>query len=172
MQATPAQPRGPTIVPNPSKATTPTNPNPRPRMRHHPRRSWTPKNRWISAIDKGTIAMRMPVTEESIQRSPNEIAEKGMANSTNANATIAALYVPKDCSAPLRHAIGNRIEAPSVTRPKATTTGESSCTDTLMKKYGTPQMMPSAANAPHPRQLIFPLPAELRGIDAGNASRD
>jgi hypothetical protein len=41
-----------------------------------------------------------------------------------------------------------------------------------MKKYGTPQMMPSAANAPHPRQLIFHLPAGLRDIDAGNATRD
>src|SRR6202167_4616110 len=102
--------------------------------------------------------MRMPVTEELIQRSPKEITEKGMANSTNANAKIAALCPPKERSAPRFHAIGNRIKAPSVTRPNATTTGESSCTDTLMKKYGMPQMRPSAAKAPHARQLTFSSP--------------
>ena len=95
----------------------------------------------------------MPVTEELIQRSPNEIAENGMTNSASAKAQIAALCLPKECRAPRRHAIGNRIKLPSITRPKATTTGESSCTDSLMKKYGSPQMMPNAAKAPHPRQL-------------------
>src|SRR6202171_457306 len=153
MQPAPAQPRGPEIVPNPSKAATPTNPNPRPRMRHNPKCSCTPKNRWISAIDSGTMAMRIPVTDELIHRSPNEMTKKGITNSANANAQIAPLCLPKERKAPRRHAIGSKINVPRVTRPKATTTGESSCTDSLIKKYGRPQMMPSAAKAPHPRQL-------------------
>ncbi len=37
------------------------------------------------------MAINMPVTEELIQRSPMEISENGMANSTMANAKIAAL---------------------------------------------------------------------------------
>src|ERR1700688_501080 len=153
MQPTPAQPRGPEIVPNPSSAATPTNPNPRPRMPHSPKRSCTPKNRWISAIDSGTMAMRIPVTEELIQRSPYEITEKGITNSANANAQIAALCLPRERKAPRRHAIGSKINVPKPTRPKATTTGDSSCTDNLIKKYGRPQMMPSAAKAPHARHL-------------------
>jgi hypothetical protein len=122
-------------------------------MRHNPRRSCTPKNRWISAIDSGTMAMRIPVTEELIHRSPNEMTKKGMTNSANANAQIAALCLPSERKAPRRHAIGSRTNVASITRPKATTTGESSCTDSLIKKYGRPQMTPSAAKAPHPRQL-------------------
>src|SRR6267142_6178051 len=174
MQPTPAQPKGPEIVPNPSKAATPTNPSPRPRMRHNPKRSCTPKNRWISAIDSGTMAMRMPVTEELIHCSPYEMTEKGMTNSANANAKIAALCFPKDRKAPRRHAIGSRITVPSVTRPKATTTGESSCTDSLMKKYGSPQMMPSAAKAPQPRQLTGNafLSVELQLKPSVNPTRD
>src|ERR1700737_743463 len=153
MQPTPAQPRGPEIVPNPSKAATPTNPNPRPSMRPNPKRSCTPKNRWISAIDSGTMAMRIPVTEELIHCSPNEMAEKGMMNSANANAQIAALCLPKERKASRRNAIGSKINVPSATRPKATTTGASSCTDSLIKKYGRPPRGPSAAKAPHARQL-------------------
>src|SRR6202035_6187104 len=99
------------------------------------------------------MAMRIPVTEELIHRSPYEMTEKGMTNSANANAKIAALCFHKDRRAPRRHAIGSKITVPSVTRPKATTTGDSSCTDSLIKKYGSPQMMPSAANARHARQL-------------------
>src|SRR5258708_6503649 len=174
MQPTPAQPKGPEIVPNPSRAATPTNPNPRPRMRHIPKRSCTPKNRWISAIDSGTMAMRMPVTEELIHRSPYEMTEKGMTNSANAKAKIAALCFPKDRKAPRRHAIGSKIRVPSVTRPKATTTGESSCTDSLIKKYGSPQMIPIAPKAPHPPQLT-PTPfltLELRLMPSTNAIRD
>ena len=49
--------------------------------------------------------------------------------------------------------MGSRIALPSITRPNATTTGDSSWTEILMKKYGTPQMIPRAANAPQPRQL-------------------
>src|SRR5579859_5590975 len=99
------------------------------------------------------MAMRMPVTDELIHRSPKEMVEKGMANSANAKAQIAALCFHKERKAPRRHAIGSKINVARSTRPKATTTGEISCTDSLMKKYGNPQMMPSAANAPHARQL-------------------
>src|SRR4030081_2133719 len=173
MQPTPAQPRGPEIVPNPSKAATPTNPNPRPRVRHNPKRSCTPKNRWINAIDSGTMAMRIPVTEELIHCSPNEMTEKGMMNSANANAQIAALCLPKERKAPRRHAIGNKINVPSATRPKATTTGDSSCTDNLMKKYGRPQMMPSAAKAPHARQLTDDAFPDRTAVNrARNPNRD
>jgi len=43
---------------------------------------------------------------------------------------------------------------PSVTRPKATTTGDSSCTDSLMKNYGSPQMIAKRRESPpQPRQL-------------------
>src|ERR1700730_17230377 len=148
MQPTPAQPNGPEMAPNPSKAATPTNPKPRPRMRHNPKRSCTPKNRWISAIDSGTMAMRIPVTEELIHRSPTEMTEKGMANSANAKAQIAALCLPKERNGPRRHAIGSKINVPSITRPNATTTGESSCTDNLIKKYGKPPQQPTDTTPP------------------------
>src|SRR5579863_5280029 len=162
MQATPAHPKGPEIVPNPSSAATPTNPKPNPRMRQNPRRSCTPKNRCMSAIDRGTMAMSMPVTEELIQRSPTEISANGTTNSAIANAKIATLCPPRDFSAPRRHAIGTRTKAASVTRPKATVMGESSATASLMKKYGRPQMMLSAAKAPHARQLTSTPSASLR----------
>src|ERR1700680_1011045 len=99
------------------------------------------------------MAMRIPVADDEIHRSPNEITKKGITNSAIAKAKIAALCLRKGRNAPRRHAIGSRIEVPSAARPNATTTGESSCTDSLMKKYGRPQMMPRAAQAPPPRQL-------------------
>src|SRR5579863_5487060 len=102
--------------------------------------------------------MRIPVTDDEIHFSPKEITKNGITNSANANARIAALYWPKERSAPRCQAIGSRMAAPSATRPKATTIGESSCTDSLMKKYGSPQMMPSAAKAPQPRQLTVRSP--------------
>ncbi len=124
-------------------------------------------------MDSGTIAIRMPVTEESIQRSPNEITEKGITNSAIANAQIAALCFPREWRAPRRHAIGSRIRLPSITRPKATTTGDSSCTDSLIKKYGSPQMTPSAAKAPHPRQLnLLFLGVESQPQRRRHATRD
>lgn len=48
----------------------------------------------------GTAAMRMPVTEESIQRSPIEMAENGMMNSTTPKAQTATLCVPNERNAP------------------------------------------------------------------------
>src|ERR1039458_10290738 len=86
-------------------------------------------------MDSGTMAMRMPVTDESIQRSPYEITEKGMTNSASAKAKVAALCLPKDTRAPRRHAMGSKMAAPKTTRPNATTTGDSSCTESLIKKY-------------------------------------
>ncbi len=70
-----------------------------------------------------------------------------MANSANANAQIAALCLLKPRSAPRRQAIGTRIAAAIATRLNAMSSGETSCTAILMKKYGSPQMMPSAAKA-------------------------
>src|SRR5271170_901312 len=104
-------------------------------------------------MDSGTMAIRMPVTDELIQRSPREIAENGIANSTNANAQIAVLRLVKPRSAPRRQAIGTSIAAAIATRLNATSRGATSCTAILMKKYGKPQMMPSAAKAVHARQL-------------------
>ncbi len=95
----------------------------------------------------------MPVTEESIQRSPTEIAAKGIANSASANAQMAVLCSQRVRSAPRRQAIGNRISVASTMRPHATMNGETSCTASLMKKYGSPQMIPRAANAHHPRHV-------------------
>jgi len=74
----------------------------------------------------GTVAIKIPVTEELIQRSPNEIAENGMMNSATAKAHTAALCALKVRSAPRCQAIGSRISVPSATRPQATTNGDSS----------------------------------------------
>ncbi len=88
MQPTPIQPHRPVIGPNPTSATTPTSPSTSPAARHGPRRSWTPKKRELRTTVRGTIAIRMAVTEEPIHCSPREMAEKGMTNSTTAKAQI------------------------------------------------------------------------------------
>jgi hypothetical protein len=106
--------------------------------------------------------MRIPVTEESIQRSPIEMVENGMMNSTIAKMQTATLCVPNERNAPRCQAIGNSIAAASTMRPQATTKGESSWTANLMKKYGNPQITPSAANANHPRQLTKVDPSEAK----------
>src|ERR1022692_2141451 len=97
--------------------------------------------------------MSMPVTEELTQRSPSAIAEKGIANSTKANTQSAHLCWPRERSAPRCHAIGNKIKVASETRPQAMISGDSSGTANLTKKYGSPQIIPSAANAIQLRQL-------------------
>ena len=80
------------------------------------------------------MAIRIPVTEELIQRSPSEISEKGIANSTRPKAAMAVLCLPQERSAPLRQAMGSSIIAASTTRQNARVNGETSCTATLMKK--------------------------------------
>src|SRR5271169_2789471 len=112
-------------------------------------------------MESGTIAIKIPVTEELIQRSPNEIAENGTANSTNAKAQIAALWLRSGRSAPRRQAIGTRIAAAISTRLNASSSGATSWTAILTKKYGRPQMMPSAAKAIQARQLTYDHPALL-----------
>src|SRR5579862_8305982 len=76
-----------------------------------------------------------------------------MTNSTIAKATMGPTCAAADRRAPRRHAIGSNISAANVMRPQATTNGETSSTASLMKKYGTPQMIPSAANAVHDRHV-------------------
>ena len=72
------------------------------------------------------------------------------------------------------HAIGTKTKAASVTRPNATVTGESSATANLMKKYGRPQMMLSAAKAPHrsPTHAYPSKSCRAAADSAGNATRD
>jgi len=133
MHPTPAQPSGQLTVPKPSKATTPSNPTTSPIKRQVSSDSCTPKNLEISVTVSGTQAMRMPVVEESIQRSPTPIAEKGTTNSTIANAKIAPEWPRIERSAPRCQAMGSMMAAARVTRAQAITNGESSCTATLMK---------------------------------------
>ncbi len=80
------------------------------------------------------MAIKIPVTEELIQRSPSEISENGIANSTNPKATMAVLCSAKERSAPRCRAMGSNINAASSTRQNARVNGETSCTATLMKK--------------------------------------
>jgi hypothetical protein len=49
--------------------------------------------------------------------------------------------------------MGISINVASATRLNARIIGDSSCTATLMKKYGNPQMIPKATKAVHPRQV-------------------
>ncbi len=77
MQPTPAHPSGQEIGPVPNSAATPMKPSERPMIRQTPNDSRTPKKRCSSAMDSGTMAIRMPVIEELIQRSPREIDRKG-----------------------------------------------------------------------------------------------
>ena len=134
MQETPAQPCKPVIDPNPSSATTPTNPSVNPSDRRAPNRSCTPKDRDSNTTHMGTVAMRMPVTEEPIHCSPIDIAAKGITNSANANATSAPVCPVSEASAPRRQAIGTRMSAASVTRLQAIISGGTSVTATLMRK--------------------------------------
>src|ERR1700722_10247807 len=165
MQATPAQPHRPEIAPKPMSTTTPTKPSANPAARLTPNCSCTPNERDNSTTHIGTVAMRMPVTEELIHCSPSEMAAKGTTNSTSAKATSAPPWARNFGSAPRFHAIGTRIHAASPTQTKGATSGEISATASLMKKYGTPQMTLSAANAVQTRQPTFHLDrSRYRGI--------
>ena len=106
-----------------------------------------------SRLDAGARSSRLREARIELQIVLRHVLSREAPVELRANAQIAALCLPKERKAPRRQAIGSRTNVPSVTRPNATTTGESSCTDSLMKKYGRPQMMPSAAKAPHARQL-------------------
>ena len=158
------------MLPKPIRAATPPNPIARPSDLQSPNFSCSPKNRWINAIDNGTIAIRIPATDELIQRSPSEIAEKGKTNSASEKAQIGPRCPPKERSAPPRQAMGSNIRVLSNTRLKAITAGDTSTNESLMKKYGNPQIKPSAANALHPLQLKA-LPQSGRSAIA-HASRE
>jgi leucyl-tRNA synthetase len=54
-------------------------------------------------------------------------------------------------------AIGSKIKAAIITRPKTTTAGDRSTTAILMNRYGVPQMIPSATNKIHPRLDTIPI---------------
>ena len=112
-----------------------------------------PKQRASNAIHSGTVAMSIPATEELIQRSPTLMAVNGTAISITAKANTARLCCSSARKAPRRQAIGSRIAAPMVVRHQAIIAGSSSTSASLMKKYGRPQMMPSAANADQARQF-------------------
>ena len=81
-----AQPCAPEMGPVPSSAATPIKPMARPAMRHTPSASRMPKKCCIDAMESSTMAIKIAVTEELIQRSPNEISENGIANSTRPKA--------------------------------------------------------------------------------------
>ena len=122
------------MVPSPNSATTPMKPTASPVSRKLPRCSRTPNKRASSTTQSGTVAMRMPVTEELTHRSPSAIIEKGTTNSTTAKANSAALCRPSGRNAPRFHAIGSRTAVPSATRPQAITSGDSSGTASLTSK--------------------------------------
>jgi hypothetical protein len=83
----------------------------------------------------GAPAMRIPVTDELIQRSPNEIAENG---TTNSIAGETRRSPPCDSrsgrNAPRYQAMGSRMSAAIVNRLQATTNGDNSWTAIRMKE--------------------------------------
>jgi len=110
--------------------------------------------------------------EELIHRSPNEMTEKGNDELANAKAQIAALCLPTNVGrrAATRSAARSMYPASHGRRPH---TGESSCTDNLIKKYGRPQMMPAPRKLPMlANPLIAPSSVELQLMLCRNAIRD
>ena len=124
-------------------------------MRRMPNCSCTPNERDSSTTHIGTVAMRMPVTEELIHCSPKEIAANGIANSARAKRKEPPRAREAEPSAPRFHAIGTRTAAASTTRHQAISNGGTSATASLMKKYGIPQITHKAANAVHALQLTI-----------------
>ena len=59
----------------------------------------------------GTVAIRMPASDELIHCSPIAISENGMTSSATANAVTAVLCANAFCREPRRHAIGTSTTA-------------------------------------------------------------
>jgi hypothetical protein len=133
---------------------TPQKPIARPAMRSAPIFSRTPNNGAMTTTLSGTVAMRIPVSDELSHCSPIAISENGTTSSATANAVTAHLCANARCSEPRRQAIGTSTMAASVMRPHATHTGERSCRASLMKKYGRPQIAHKAANVAHARHVM------------------
>jgi hypothetical protein len=123
-------------------------------MRSAPSRSLTPNSGAMTTTLNGTVAIKMPASDELIHCSPIAMSENGMTSSATANAVTAALCANALCSAPRCHAIGTSTMAASVMRPHATHTGDRSCRASLMKKYGRPQIAHKAANVTQARHVI------------------
>ena len=134
MQTTPAHSIGPCPVSRPTIAMTPQKPIARPAIRSAPMRSLTPNSGAMRTTVSGTVAIRMPVSDELIHCSPIAISENGMTSSATANAVTAVLCANAFCREPRRHAIGTSTMAASVIRPHAMHTGDRSCKASLMKK--------------------------------------
>ena len=66
-------------------------PSASPTKRRAPSGSWTPNERASNTTQSGTVAMSMPVTDELIHCSPQEMTANGIANSARANAQSAAV---------------------------------------------------------------------------------
>jgi hypothetical protein len=94
----------------------------------------------------GTVATRMPASEELIQLSPSAIIENGMTSSAMANAQTAPLCDNTGRSVPRAHATGTRTTAPSAMRAHATPAGEISSRAILIRKYGMPQITHNVMN--------------------------
>jgi len=134
MHATPAHNMGPWPVSRPTIAMTPQKPIASPAMRSALMRSFTPNSGAITTTLKGTVAIRMPVSDELIHCSPIAISENGTTSSATAKVETATLCANARCREPRRHAIGTSTMAASVMRPHATHTGGRSCRASLMKK--------------------------------------
>jgi hypothetical protein len=103
-------------------------------MRSAPMRSFTPNSGAITTTLNGTVAIRMPVSDELIHCSPIAISENGTTSSATAKVETAIVCANARCKAPRRQAIGASTMAASVMRPHATHTGDRSCRASLMKK--------------------------------------
>jgi len=134
MHTTPAHSIGPCPVSRPTIAMTPQKPIASPATRDAPRRSLTPNSGAMRTTLNGTVAIRMPASDELIHCSPIAISENGTTSSATAKAVTAVLCANAFCSEPRCHAIGTSTMAASVMRPHATHTGDSSCRASLMKK--------------------------------------
>ena len=113
---------------------TPQKPIASPAIRSAPMRSLTPNSGAMRTTVSGTVAIRMPVSDELIHCSPIAISENGMTSSATANAVTAVLCANAFCREPRRHAIGTSTMAASAIRPHAMHTGDRSCKASLMKK--------------------------------------
>src|SRR5438105_10188655 len=154
----------------PSKAITPAKPMTSPASRTRPGTSDLISHSASRAVNNGSVAVRIPATEELTCRSPQAVRNVGAAMSSTLMMATGTITWRTPRNARLLTASGTRKAAPSTVRPNTTVDGGMCSTATRMNRNELPQMTEVAANSSSDFLLTVPYYPQRRCYAAAGGS--
>jgi hypothetical protein len=130
----------------PSRAITPAKPVISPASCLRPGASDLISHRASTAVNNGSVAVRIPAAEELMCCSPHAVRKAGAAMSSRVTTAMGTITGRVPRNARLLAASGTRNTAPSTVRPNTTAEGGRCATVTRMNRNELPQMTEVAAN--------------------------